>query len=479
MYHTIKTLLTQGRSVRWISRELGVHRKTVKRLSEQINAAEGVGSYARPSRLSDYEGQIRGYLDQGLSYVLIHQRLLEDQGLSVSYSAVRRYAGSLSGPGESFVPMQSEAGEEAQVDFGYLGLYTREDGRKVKVWGFSLVLSHSRYAYHEAVLDQRVDTFLRCHRHAFEFFGGVPQRVKLDNLKSGVITPDFYEPLLQEQYAEMLAHYGAAGVACRVRKPQHKGKVESGVKYVKGNFVRGLRPEDRRWPQLQADLRHWTEGVCNARRHGTTHRIPAEVFEQVERPALLPLPAKRYEVFRWEERKVSRFGHIHFDCNYYSVPCERLGQTLRVKSNESLVWVYADQQEVALHPRAKAKGVYVTRQEHLPAHKQEQSLEGLQQSMLGISPDALAFLEACREHDPHHWKDKVRGVLSLRKSFDPGQIAAACEQALQHRLYSYRAVREILRRQADTPARPPETPVHELLISEQGYHHDLAAYDQL
>lgn len=478
MYHTIKTLLNQGRSERWISRELGIHRKTVKRLSKEVKADELPKSYARASPLSGYEQVIQGYLDQELSYVLIHQRLLSDHGLSVSYSSVRRYASALSGPGESFVPMQSEAGEEAQVDFGYLGLYTGEDGRKVKVWGFSLVLSHSRYAYHEAVLDQRVDTFLRCHRHAFEFFGGVPQRVKLDNLKSGVITPDFYEPLLQEQYAEMLAHYGAAGVACRVRTPQHKGKVESGVKYVKGNFVRGLRPEDRRWPQLQVNLRHWTETVCNARRHGTTHRIPAEVFEQVERPALLPLPAQRYELFRWEERKVGRFGHIHFDCNYYSVPNQWLGQTLRVKSNESLVWIYAGQQEVALHPRAKDKGVYITRQEHLPPHKQEQSLESLQQSMLGISPDALAFLEACREHDPHHWKDKVRGVLSLRKSFASEQIGAACQQALEARSYSYRTVGEIVRRLADAPAQPPPH-AHELLISDQGYHHDLAAYDQL
>lgn len=139
------------------------------------------------------------------------------------------FVNQLHGLGQSFVPMHSEAGEESQVDFGYLGRFTTTAGRKVKVWCFSIVLSHSRYSYHEVVLDQRVKTFIRCHRNAFEYFGGVPRRVKLDNLKAGVIEPNFYEPILQEQYSEFLAHYGCAGVPCRVRKPEHKGKVESGV----------------------------------------------------------------------------------------------------------------------------------------------------------------------------------------------------------------------------------------------------------
>lgn len=477
MYHTIKTLLEQGKSQRFIAEHLGIHRKTVKQIQERIDQGLGPPVYERDKKLNGYADQIGEYLKQDLSRVLIHRRLVEDHGLAVSYTTVVRFVNQLQGQGQSFVPMHSEAGEEAQVDFGYLGRFTTTAGRKVKVWCFSIVLSHSRYSYHEVVLDQRVKTFIRCHRNAFEYFGGVPRRVKLDNLKAGVIEPNFYEPILQEQYSEFLAHYGCAGVPCRVRKPEHKGKVESGVKYVKGNFVRGLSESERSWEDLQQRLQQWTDQICNQRVHGTTQRVPAEVFEQKERTALLPLPAMRYENFRWEERKVSRMGHISIDQNYYSVPYTLVGQQLTIKSNDNVVRIYAGSEEVALHELAQGKGQYITRQEHLPPHKREQSLEMYRQKMSAIGPAALGFMEACREHVTSHWRDKIRGVLSLSRQYEPHYVEQACQKALDHELYSYRSVRTI----CEHICRPPvaSMPVPQIAQSNEGYHHDLAAYDQL
>ena len=328
MHYTIKTLLKQGRSERSISRDLGISRKVVRRVKREIEQGLPAGRYHRESKLSGYAEQLKEWIDSGLTAVLIHQRLQSDYELEISYSTVLRSVNRLK-VGEVYVPVHRDPGEEAQVDFGYLGRFER-DGKKVKVWGFCMLLSHSRYGYYEAVTDQSVETFLRCHQHGFEYFGGVSQIVVLDNLKAGVIKPDFYEPVFQHQYAQMLTHYGSAPITARVRRPQDKGKVESGIKYVKNNFLRGLDHQD--FDRMVEQLASWNAQICNLRTHGTTHKIPAEVFAQIEKPTLLPLPAQRFEIFRIEERKVNRLGHISFQCNYYSVPHIHVGKSLTVKS---------------------------------------------------------------------------------------------------------------------------------------------------
>lgn len=475
MYHTIKTLLGQGHSQRRIARDLGIHRKTVKRIADQISQGEGPGQYDRELKLSDFEEKLREW-EPKLTGVLIHERLVEDYGLDVSYRTVSRYLRRLrSDSQESYVPLVCGPGEEAQVDFGDVGRFGHEGRNKSKAWVFVMTLSHSRYSYHEVVGDQRVETFIRCHRNAFEYFGGVPQRVKLDNLKAGVLAPSFYEPVLQHQYAEFLAHYGCAGTPCRVRKPEHKGKVESGVNYVKNNFFRGLRKEDRTWRGLQEKLSAWTE-KANARKHGTTREVVCQAFETSEKTALLPLPPRRYDFLRWEQRKVNRYGHISFDCSYYSVPYSLVGKEVVVQSNGSVLRVMANNQEVALHQIASNPGTYLTRQEHLPPYKQEQSINHFREKMAQIGPQTLALLEALFTHNRHHWKDKARGIWSLRKKHEPQIVERACSLALEYQLYSYRSVRDICKR-LEHP--PDAEPIHQIANSQEGFHHDLASYDQL
>lgn len=475
MYQTIKTLLSQGHSQRKISRELGLHRKTVKEIAERIDRGEGPGQYTRKLKLSDFEDQLREW-EPHLTGVLIHERLVNEYGLAVSYRTVSRYLAQLRQVSqESYVPLVCGPGEEAQVDFGDAGRFELAEGGKCKVWVFVMTLSHSRYSYHEVVRDQRVETFIRCHRHAFEFFGGVPQRVKLDNLKAGVLAPSFYEPILQQQYAEFLAHYGCAGTPCRVRKPEHKGKVESGVNYVKNNFFRGLKPSERNWEGLQAKLAIWTT-KANARKHGTTREVVCQAFERGEKSALMSLPPTRYEMMRWEQRKVNRYGHISFDCSYYSVPHSLVGQQIVVQSNGSVLRVIHQHQEVAMHPIASKPGTYLTRQEHLPAYKQEQSIDHFREKMAQIGPQALALLDALFLHDRHHWKEKVRGIWSLRKKHPFPIIERAAALALEYQLYSYRSLRDICTRLEH----PPDTePIQQIANSQEGFHHDLASYDHL
>lgn len=475
---TVKTLLSNGLSRRKIAEQLGIHRKVVNRIERELSSGSTGGGYLREKKLAPFEQHIKDWLSSDLTAELIRQNLVKEHSLSVSYATVNRFVRQMKANPESFVPMHSAAGEEAQVDFGYLGVFGRADGSKVKVWVFCMVLSHSRLGYFEAVTDQSVGTFIRCHIRAFESFCGATKMARLDNLKAGVTVPDFYEPLIQEQYASFLAHYGSAAVPCRVRTPEHKGKVESGVKYVKNNFLRGLGHRD--FARLPADLRTWADTVANRRTHGTTKRVPLEVWQQTERQALLPLPALRYEFYHVEERKVAKFGHVTFQNNYYSVPYTLVGQTLRLHASGTLLRISHNGQEVALHRALNGdKGRYVTQNAHLPPHKQLHGPEHYAQRVeREIGPEALELMRQMQQNHTGHWKEKVRGLLHLCRFHPPERVRQACRRALDHGICSYRSVRDICAMLQHAP--PPQSDHFSAPgASTGGMAHDLSIYDQL
>ena len=372
MYYTIKTLLEQGKSQREISRQLGIHRKTVRKIKLSIEAERLHPVVAlRPKRLDSYRDQIEVRLATQTAR-LIYEWLRHEEGIAVSYTTVARYVKGLKGKAEVYVPVLTAPGEEAQVDFGYLG-YFDQCGNRVKVWSFSMVLGYSRYSYHELVLDQRVSTFIRCHIHAFEYFGGVPAQVKIDNLKSGVIQASFYEPLIQAEYAAFLSHYGTVAITARPARGQDKGKVESSVKYVKYNFLKRLRHRDHK--RAVKDLAHWTDHICNKRIHGTTRKVPVEVYNNEEKPSMLVLPTQRFEWFEVSRRKVNRMGHISYANNYYSIPYQYSGEEVLVKSNGNVLRVYQHQDLLCIHALCREKGRYISREEHKPPYKQTKSEE--------------------------------------------------------------------------------------------------------
>lgn len=277
MYITIKVLLDQGKSIRSISKELNVDRKTVRRISQQLNlggVSPPVGQ--REKKLDEYGDQITHLHEKGWPAKLIY-RELSDQHISVSYPSVARSVASLKVK-EVYVLINKSPGQEVQVDFGYLGLFLRH-GLPVKVWVFAMVLSYSRHAYYAIVTNQKVETFLRCHIQGFDFFGGTTQTVKLDNLAAGVLAADFFDPFIQENYAA-LAYYGIAAVPSPVRRPQDKGRVEASIKYVKNNFLKGLK--SREYDTLVKELHRWNEEIASQRVHGATRKVPRQVFDQIE-----------------------------------------------------------------------------------------------------------------------------------------------------------------------------------------------------
>jgi transposase len=472
MYYTIKTLFEKGHSRRQISRQLGIHRRTVSAIITQIQ--QGLLNpqpVARGQILQPYDALIEQKIQQGLSARLIHDWLVDELHCTVSYPSVARYVRKFNRP-QTFVPMYSDPGDEAQVDFGYLGRFNK-NGKKLKVWCFAMTLSHSRMGFYRLVTDQRVETFIACHIHAFEFFTGVPRTVVLDNLKAGVVKASFYEPVFQTYYASMLEHYGSSPIAARPRRPQDKGKVESAIKYVKGNFLPTRRHLD--YHELESQLERWTIQVANPRVHGTTRKIPLQVWQHTERVALGRLPLQRFELWDIQHRKVSRFGHVVYGYNYYSVPSQYTDQMVSVHCNHHVIKIFSGQDCVATHARCIDQGKYITQSAHQPS--KGRTKHDYEQAFRQLGTHAYAFLEALQLHKPRHWHEVCAGILSLRTRWSDPVIDLACRRALYYQGVSYRMVKQIVEQRLWEL--PLDEEAHLLDTAEQGHGHWLGVYDQL
>jgi hypothetical protein len=241
------------------------------------------------------------------------------------------------------VPLRVErdAGLEAQVDFGFAGrLLDPATGQPRKAWAFVMTLAFSRHQYVEFVFDQSLQTWIALHDHAFRFFGGVPQRIVLDNLKAGITKACFDDPQVQATYRECAEHYGFLIAPCEPETPQHKGKVERGIGYLKRNFLGG-RPQST-LTQANADVRTWCLTTAGLRTHGTTKTQPLVRFRTHEQPSLRPLPSAPYDLAVWKRVKLHRDSYVVFEQSFYSAPCRLVGQHLRVRGGNSTVRLYTD-----------------------------------------------------------------------------------------------------------------------------------------
>jgi len=328
------------------------------------------------------------------------------------------------------------------VDFGYVG-YTTYQGKRKKTWVFNMRLSYSRLDYYEAVYDQRVETFIRCHIHAFYFFGGIPRMIKIDNLKSAILEANFYEPVYQELYRNFAAYYGFQPLPCRVRRPNDKGKVESGIKYVKGNFFLGRHFKDEY--DLQQRLTKWNQRI-NQRTHGTTRKVPQEVFCKEEKAQLLPLPQREFSMAKVGTRKVYHDCHIYVDYNYYSVPFTYVGREVEINLTEKLLKISYQGKEIAIHPRLAGRGNFSTSNSHYPAYKrycetEYQEKYQVKMAQIGNYCQQLFFL--ILEEHPRDWYRPVAGIISLKKQYSNDVIEASCKRALAYGITQYSVIRNI------------------------------------
>ena len=448
--------LRLGASERTTAEALGISRNTVKRyaalarergwleasqpMPEEAAVNQAVKALFAPSaqtisKLEPHRAWIEAERAKGVNIAKVHRLLKTEKGVPCAYSVVWSYIGHLEdGAPEVTVRVETAPGEEAQVDFGYAGHMYDPDTRKVrKTWEFVMTLSYSRHQYVEFVFDQSVTTWLRLHREAFEFFGGVPGRIKLDNLKAAIIRASVDDPLVQRAYRELAEHYGFLISPCRPRTPQHKGKVESGVKYVASSFLAGTdySRADHHIAHANADVRRWVLEQAGQRVHGTTRQQPLAQFEHVERGCLRQLPETRYELAVWTQAKVHRDCHIVLDKCYYSAPFRHVGETVSVRQTDSSVRLYADYDLIATHGRAKQAGQRVTNVAHLPDYK-ARGLEGratVRERAAGIGPytaQAIALLMDDAVVDRH---SSAQRLVGLADKHTKATLERACKWA--------------------------------------------------
>jgi len=472
MYYTVKTMLEQGKSISGISKDVGIDRKTVRNIRDRIREGEiKTPVMQKRSKLDNYKEEIIGYLEKEFSAVLIHQKLKE-KGVDITYSGVKKYVRKLKGPKDPHVPIISPPGKEAQVDFGYAG-YFNNGVKKVNTWIFCMRLSFSRYDYYELVTDQSIPTFIRCHINAFEYFGAVPEIVKIDNLKAGVLEANFYEPEIQHEYASMLSYYGSSPITCKVRRPEEKGKVESAIKYVKNNFIKGLETKDLK--AARKELKKWIIYTCNIRIHGTTRKIPAEEFKNKEKPLMISLPAERYERYIIEKRRVNRYGHISFRYNYYSVPDNYVGEEVSFKAGRDLLRIYdKEHNEIAVHALDKGMGNFITNEDHILKTKKRRNSAYYEEKCKQIGPGAVSFFHNLMLNKPKEYHRLIQGVLSLRKLYSDSRIDSACLRADKFGCYTFKSVKRICEEGLfEVPADP------NISVTGGGYGNNLKDYDNL
>ena len=336
-----------------------------------------------------------------------------------------------------------------------------DSGELRRAWAFVMTVSWSRHQYVEFVFDQKLPTWLLLHRHAFEWLGGVPERVVLDNLKAAVVKACFDDPLIQQAYRECAEHYGFLIAPCRPRTPRHKGKVEQGgVHYVKRNFVAGRAPTSI--TQANQDVRVWCNTTAGLRIHGTTREQPLVRFQETERAQLKPLPKTPYDLAVWKQVTVGADGYITFDNAYYSIPCRYTkGTRLLVRGGAQFVTIFTQEhQPVTTHDRARQPGERMTHPDHLPADKVPGlmvSREGCQAAAQDIGPATSQTVAELLE-DPVVDRLRTAGrLLRLRERYGDERLEAACGRAQQFAEPTYATVKRILingLEQEATPSAP-------------------------
>ena len=400
------------------------------------------------SSVEPYRTLVSQLRAEGTEVAAIWHRIKE-RGFQGSYAAVYRFVRTLDAHHPDVTMRVERApGEEAQVDFGAAGrLLDPTTGALRKAWAFVMTLAWSRHQYVEFVFDQQVGTWLVLHRHAFEFFGGVPQRLVIDNLKAGITRASWDDPQVQHAYRECAEHYGFLIAPCRPRTPQHKGKVEQGgVHYVTRNFLAGRSATTL--TQANQEVRQWCLTTAGQRIHGTTRAQPIVRFQQTEQAQLRPLPQAPYDLAIWKVVMLYRDCYLTFDNAYYSAPFRLVGQRLRVCGGSREVRIYTLAYElVATHPRAEQPGARQTHPDHLPPDK----LPGL---LLG-RPAALAAATdigpATRQVVQHLLDDPVvdrlptvQRLLRLRERFGDAALDAACARALHFADPTYTTIKRVL-----------------------------------
>ena len=488
---TVQTLLGRRTSQREIERVTGVDRKTIRRIGRELagtganspgvaigseGCERGISGDQNPPRppapklarsaCEVHRAWICEQVQLGRNAQAIYQDLVERFGFTHRYNSVKRFVRTLRRrEPERFDVLESEPGEEAQVDLGLGAPTLSRTGKYRKPLLFVLTLKYSGKAFRKVVWKCDQQIWARLHEEAFRALGGCVQYVVLDNLKQGVIKPDLYEPQLNPVYAAMLAHHGAVADVARVADPNRKGVVERAIQHTQDTALKG-----RRFESIEAQnawLAHWEERWAAPRIHGRKKRQILAMYLE-EKPFLRALPLEPFRCFRQEKRTVDDAGLIPVDASHYAaLPAAPHGEVMvRIYEREIEIFDLAGEL-LRRHEKSERKGSYVLLAEDRIFNPSRETAH-LLAKVHKIGPNCVRLAREIFTHLGRPGQKAIYALSNLARHHSVAEIEQACERVLALPEPSYQALKRILAAQA--AAKKASAAADTATLQQQGEH---------
>jgi transposase len=364
----INQLKREGLSILAISNLTGYDRKTIRKYLLGPEARPVYGPRPAPeSKLEPFKAYLGERLQVGVWNGRVLLRELRSRNYKGGYTILTDWLRPQREAAHAIAVRRFETGpgKQAQVDWGHLGSLAT-GGKDQQLWGFTITLGYSRRMMAEAATDQKLGTLLRMHERAFQEWNGVPEEILYDRMRTiWTGTDERGEIIWNAVFLDFARYWGFRPRLCRPYRPETKGKIESGVKYVRRNFLCGLLGrEPGNLADLNAELRRWVAEVANQRVHGTTHEPVMERWGE-DRVGMHPVDGRGPYAYRDDEqRKVARDAYVAWQGSRYSVPWQYAGKEVWVREQGGAVEVRYSAERIALHAPAQRRHQVVTQSEH-------------------------------------------------------------------------------------------------------------------
>jgi transposase len=452
-YCQIHDLLKKGLTVAQIAAELQLDARTVDTWAREPKYRPRQGA-RRPGKLDNFKGLIVALLERHPYTARQIFQQIQQQGYAGGYTVLKEFVRQVRPVQRpAFLNLSFAPGECAQIDWGtYKSVQVGSTRRRLSF--FVMVLCYSRLMYVEFTLSQGMEQFLSCHQRALQFFGGVPGKVMVDNMKVAVLShPEGRAPQFNPRYLDFAAHHGFEPVACAPRKGNEKGRVENGVGYVKKNLLAGLNIPS--FEAINPEARNWLDATANVRIHGATRRKPIELFQE-EKPFLKPLPVMPYDCGVVRPASANRCCRVIFETNRYSVPHLYASQKLSLKVYPDQLILYHHEKLIAQHSRSYDRHRDIENPDHtreLLLQRKKARHQTLLLAFLNLTPQAELYcrkLQEKRLNAPHH----IEKIVALGEIYGPEKVGRAIQDAIRFEAYGCEYVANILEQHQNVAGNP-------------------------
>jgi transposase len=418
---------------------------------------------------------------KGVTRAVLWKRYREQYSDGLGRSQFNHYFHQYRDKGSGTMRMEHKAGDKLYVDYAgdKLHIVDKQNGELKPVEVFVAILGASQLTYIEASFSQQKEDFIASCEHAIHYYGGVPMAIVPDNLKSAVTKTHKYEPVINETLLDFSSHYGTTILPARIYKPRDKALVENAVRLMYQRVYTKLQKQtfyslEELNKALWLALEEHNDMLLSNKNYSRRQQ-----FEEIEKQALLPLPALRYELKKQSYATVMKNGHVCLgaDKHYYSVPYKFIGKKVTIRYSSTLVEVLYKYDQIALHKRTKSSYHYTSEKEHMAStHRfvSEWTPEKFIQWAQNIHPDVHDYIVRIlnnKQHPEQNYKSCI-GILSFAKKVGNERLIRACQRALSYEIFNYKMIQKILERGLDAQDNETEEgkmPTHDNIRGEQYY----------